>query len=718
MKKLDSRSIAKMIAVIFIVGICILVGALALHKSGIKIRSIIVSMNSEENNIENEHLKGVYKLGGSEDIDAMMEESYDTDTKDFSFYLDLKDVKVGQLLEMLFKMKNKAINYDKEFLNEVRITLISEVPLPIDSIIGAVAQNLVTRGIKLVENTDNVISIVSQGSESGELADVTKNDGIIVTKIIPFKYTVSEMSNVLASPLIPSSMSIKYIEKVKTKSENNKEDFKITSSIGEPINLAIVTDYAENVKRVEFLIILIDRGGPSFSVDKYFVRHMEPMKLKSITDSCCKDLTSDFIAVANNEKGYITVMGRQNIVSEYLMTLSELDTVEMLEVAEYKRNLSQPFVRKIINASTKNIIYALRERANSIEPYDPRLAKSLREVHACEDSSVIMYTSSDSEHVATIESIIDSLEGKRQIYIDMLVVSIDDSKMSSLGVDWSVQKPNDVNSQNSSYFASLLGNITKEASPIESTGMAISEGFGVGMIGRLLSIKGSPVAVMSAVAGALASDSTTKIISQPFLGSVEGEEAKIFVGKTIPVITGTQNVQSTQTSTTTNIETINIGTSISFIATINDDDMINIKMRQEITQESEGVESLSSNGVNYNYPTLSKLKYESTLLIPDKSIMVLGGLTIEGSSVKTKGIPCNSSLCGIARSILRATAGSKTENKYNQNIIMFIKPTIVRDELDIIKANKDKYRRVFSSGNKEIPDSVKASKFWKYIDSL
>jgi general secretion pathway protein D len=210
------------------------------------------------------------------------------------------------------------------------------------------------------------------------------------------------------------------------------------------------------------------------------------------------------------------------------------------------------------------------------------------------------------------------------------------------------------------------------------TAINIGEGLNIGLIKDF-----AGTYALSAIARILQSQTATNIISTPNLITLDNEEAKIIVGSNVPFVTG----QFTQTGTaTTNpfqtIERKDVGITLRIKPQIGEGGTV----RMTIFQESSSLSDKVAPGTSNAGPSTNKRSIESTVVVDDGAILVLGGL-IEDRFVdnKTK-VPLLGDIPGIG-----ALFRSESRTKNRTNLMVFLRPVVMRTTDDANKLSLDRY---------------------------
>jgi general secretion pathway protein D len=285
-----------------------------------------------------------------------------------------------------------------------------------------------------------------------------------------------------------------------------------------------------------------------------------------------------------------------------------------------------------------------------------------------------------------VRAMIEQLDSRRaQVYIESMIVEVSGNNAADFGFQWQglIGKDGDkygviggtnFNSGNAS--GNNILSITQAAAG--GTAINIGEGLNLGLVKNF-----AGTYALASIARLLQSQTATNIISTPNLITLDNEEAKIIVGSNVPFITG----QFTQTGTAaTNpfqtIERKDVGITLRIKPQIGEGGTV----RMTIYQESSSVARETAPGTSNAGPTTNKRSIESTVVVDDGSILVLGGL-IEDSFTDTKAkVPLLGDIPGIG-----ALFRSETREKRRTNLMVFLRPVIMRSAEDASRLSLDRY---------------------------
>ncbi len=188
---------------------------------------------------------------------------------------------------------------------------------------------------------------------------------------------------------------------------------------------------------------------------------------------------------------------------------------------------------------------------------------------------------------------------------------------------------------------------------------------------------------LGTVAQAIQATSGTNILSTANLVTLDNEEAKIVVGQNVPFVTGSYT--SSSSSTTNPFQTIerkDVGITLRIRPQIG----TNGTIRMAIYQESSSVASTAATGTESAGPTTNKRAIETNVVVDDGKIIVLGGLIEDSYSVDRESIPVLEKIPYVG-----ALFRNLSRTRKRTNLLVFLRPVIVRDEATASALTLDRY---------------------------
>ena len=290
-----------------------------------------------------------------------------------------------------------------------------------------------------------------------------------------------------------------------------------------------------------------------------------------------------------------------------------------------------------------------------------------------------------------LRAVIDQLDSRRaQVYVESLIVEVDPSQTASFGIQWQglLGGKGDTNVIGAgTNYGSGLNNILTGSAALAggSAGVATaiaaalpSAGFNIGVAHKI-----GNYYTLGALAQALASTSGTNILSTPNLVTLDNEEAKIVVGQNVPFVTGSYT--NTGTGTTSPFQTIerkDVGITLKIKPQIGE----NGTVRMTIFQESSSVATTTAVGTDNAGPTTNKRSIDSTIVVDDGQIVVLGGLIEDTFNTTRSKVPLLGDI-----PYLGALFRSETRERKKTNLMVFLRPVVMRDQAASNRVSLDRY---------------------------
>ncbi|MGH6624507.1 MAG: type II secretion system secretin GspD [Burkholderiaceae bacterium] len=285
-----------------------------------------------------------------------------------------------------------------------------------------------------------------------------------------------------------------------------------------------------------------------------------------------------------------------------------------------------------------------------------------------------------------IRAIIDKLDVRRaQVVIESLIVEMTADKAAEFGIQW--QALGNINDSGTNVIAGTnFGgsgtNIIGASQNIASLG----QGLNLGVIRGKILIPGiGEVLNLAFLARALETMADANILSTPTIQTLDNEEAKFLVGQNIPIITGSYaaagagggvaGVNPFQT-----FERKDIGLQLRVKPQISEGGVVRLAIYQELSSIQNTL-TAAQGGIITN-----KRSFESTVLIEDGNIVVLGGLIEDRTENSRSSLPVLGSI-----PVLGALFSYENRGRKKTNLLVFLRPYVVRDEVTSSALALDRY---------------------------
>jgi general secretion pathway protein D len=284
-----------------------------------------------------------------------------------------------------------------------------------------------------------------------------------------------------------------------------------------------------------------------------------------------------------------------------------------------------------------------------------------------------------------VRTMIDQLDSRRaQVYIESLIVEVAGDDAAELGFQWQGVSgrsgDSTITAGGTSFGEQSIIDLSVAAAGGRATAgtalQALPNGLNFGVLRNL----GNGLYGLSAVARLLQSQNNTNIMSAPNLVTLDNEEAKIVIGQNVPFVTGS----FTNTGTTNPFQTVerkDVGLTLRIKPQIGEGSTI----RMTIFQESSDVINQAT-GTGNTGPTTSKREIQSNVVVDDGQIFVIGGLIQDRFEETKSKVPLLGDL-----PVLGGLFRSESRSKKRTNLMVFLRPVVMRTAEDASKLSIDRY---------------------------
>ncbi|MEJ1172328.1 type II secretion system secretin GspD [Variovorax sp. CCNWLW235] len=292
-----------------------------------------------------------------------------------------------------------------------------------------------------------------------------------------------------------------------------------------------------------------------------------------------------------------------------------------------------------------------------------------------------------------LRAVIDRLDGRRaQVMIEALIVEVNAVKAANFGVQWqSALGNNAIAGTNSSLASTNILALTQAlATGVIGQNSLPSPGLNLGIAGK---IGGNYV--LGAIANFFSSDNDANILSTPNLLTLDNEEAKIVIGQNVPFPTGsyasTTGVPGVNPFTT--VERKDVGLTLRVRPQINENGTVKMVIFQETSDVDRNTLS------NPNGPTTNKRSIESSVLVEDGGLVMLGGLLSDTYGNATEKIPLAGDI-PIVGNLFK----NEVRSRDKKNLMMFLRPVVMRDGVATEAFANDRYDEIRTLQRQLQPD--------------
>ncbi|MEM1104267.1 MAG: type II secretion system secretin GspD [Pseudomonadota bacterium] len=463
-------------------------------------------------------------------------------------------------------------------------------------------------------------------------------------------------------------------------------------------NSLIVVDYAQNMRRIRQVVSELDQDA---SV-------IETVQLRNTT-------AGEMARIIASLSGSGAEGGLKGL--NYSVVAVESSNSLLIKGEQAAIDQLKPIIRRLDRISESNtdlgVIYLKYADAEQLVPILDQVSRSLSETApggedgpsrpagiAFHQPTNALIINADQETQRALAGVIRQLDIRRaQVLVEAIIVEISDVAARQLGVQYVLSGTDEsavpFSSTNFSRSApdvlALTGVLINES---ESGGDENDDGlFGSGdtlgqaAVSSLLALNGLSFGfagerdgtLFGFILNAVDDDTASNVLSTPSVMTLDNESASIIVGQEIPITTGSSlgdnNVNPFQT-----IQREDVGVQLEVRPQINEGDSIKLFIRQEVSSIAGAVSDSNPEIIT------NRREISTTVLADDGEIIVLGGLIEEDEQISEEKVPVLGDIPVIGR--LFASKGRSNERT---NLMVFIRPTIVRDVEDARAVTSRKY---------------------------
>lgn len=199
--------------------------------------------------------------------------------------------------------------------------------------------------------------------------------------------------------------------------------------------------------------------------------------------------------------------------------------------------------------------------------------------------------------------------------------------------------------------------------------------------------------IFGAIINAVQSDTTSNILSTPSITTLDNQEAKLLVGQEVPVTTGEALSQNFDNQFRT-VQRQNVGIQLEVKPQINSSGEVKLFLRQEVSSVAGPVSSRSSDLV------INKREFNTVLTVDDGDIVAIGGLLDDNERRTLEKIPLLGDI-----PIIGQLFRSRSKTRAKTNLMVFIRPTIIRDRKDAQDVTARRYGYIRADQLARNPDA-------------
>ena len=569
-----------------------------------------------------------------------------------TFILNYEDVDIKKVTQDIANFSKKTIILDPRVKGKV--TIFSNSSLSSDEVWDVYLRTIQVNGFSAL-NDENFVRIVPE-NEATRDQNSGESGGEFITRVIELKNRSSVELLPLIKPIAGRQANV--------------------SSIAS-INSLLVVDRKSNVERITEVVQSLDEDNTASVtiVDLKNLSSVEAVRILEKLKSQNNPTINNFVAISFSASNSVIVSANSittNIIKETLQQLDDDAISEGSVAVIYLKYANAEEVAGIVSSIASRFISSESE-------------KPIVTYHAPTNSVVV---SSDESNIATIKNLISKLDIRRaQVLVEAIVVELSETAARSLGVETIFAGAEDgeipigITRFQNGTGPDLLG-LTGSAiesgdnanfSNIAANSLLNSQGIIAG-IGKISEDDDSMIAIINAIDA----DKNSNILTTTSLLAMDNEEASTVIGQEIPITTG-ESLGSNNTNPFRTTSREEVGIKLSVKPQINEGNSVILEIKQEVSGVAgplTGTTDLITN----------KRTIETTVLVDNNQIIVLGGLVDEDIQEDIQRVPVLGSI-----PVLGKLFQSSSESKVKKNLMVFLRPKILVDSESVSQISTEKY---------------------------
>jgi general secretion pathway protein D len=580
--------------------------------------------------------------------------------------LNLKDADINTLITTVSEVTGKNFIVDERVKGKV--TVISSRPMSSEAVYETFLAVLAVKGYAAVP-AGSVIKIVQDSTARQEGGALLSNgagrpDDDVVTHVYQIENVSAAQLVPILRPLVPQWGHL--------------------VAYG-PSNMLIISDRASNVVRLGRLIEQIDRTGD---------REVEMIKLvnasaadvvRILTMLTQQDKQADpavkpATVIADERSNSVLLGGDKSERQKMLDIISQLDvplTEDGATQVVYLRHASAENLAPILEGYAQQADAANKAGA---APAPAGGGDGRTRIIADKDTNALVITGSPKSMKA-VRGVIAQLDIKRsQVLVEAVIAEVSAAKSAQLGLDWAVFNDNRIAAAGilDPNTLTLVGSAVSIASGGTSALTTNPLTTGLTAVGGIDNRPGGTS--IAAILKALQGDTDSNVLSTPSVVATDNEESELSVGQELSISTGsyttsTGGVSGNPFQTT---QRKDVGLKLGVTPQINEGDSVNLKLKLEVSQLQGDPNSLN--------PVTSKRTLNTTVTVVSGQVLVLGGLIDDQVVTTDNSVPFLSRI-----PLLGALFQFSKVEKIKRNLVLFIKPAILRDLMEADYYTRRKY---------------------------
>ncbi|VTM86625.1 Pullulanase secretion envelope pulD [Raoultella ornithinolytica] len=447
----------------------------------------------------------------------------------------------------------------------------------------------------------------------------------------------------------------------------------------EPSNVLLMTGRAAVIKRLLTIVERVDNAGDRSVVTVPLSWASAADVVKLVTelnkDTSKSALPGSMVAnvVADERTNSVLVSGEPNSRQRIITMIKQLDRQQAVQGNTKVIYLKYAKAADLVEVLTgiSSTLQSDKQNAKPVAALDKNII-----IKAHGQTNALIVTAAP-DVMNDLERVIAQLDIRRpQVLVEAIIAEVQDADGLNLGVQWANKNAGMTQFNNSGLPMSTViaganqynkdGTVTTSLASALSSFNGIAAGFYQGNWAMLLT--------------ALSSSSKNDILATPSIVTLDNMEATFNVGQEVPVLSGSQTTSGDNIFNT--VERKTVGIKLKVKPQINEGDSVLLEIEQEVSSVADSASSTSADlGATFNTRTVN-----NAVLVGSGETVVVGGLLDKSVTDTADKVPLLGDI-----PVIGALFRSSSKKVSKRNLMLFIRPTIIRDRDSYRQASSGQY---------------------------
>ena len=588
---------------------------------------------------------------------------------DDTWVVNIKAADIHEFVSQVAQITGKTFVIDPRLKGNV--TVVSSVPMNADAVYELFLSVLRVHNFTASPSGDVIrIQTTATGKQGpgpdGEVQELPPEE--LITRVIAAQNVESGELVKILRPLIPQYGHI--------------------AAVAQP-NIVIISDHANNIERLTRMIEQIDVADEDeitvVPLREAWVGTVVALLEKLAPEQIGQGATGPqrIQLIANERNNSIVVRGKPRPTAEILKLIDKLDQPATTTGGAQVFRLNHANAVDVANILTA--LLAGNERSGeSAEPTTIQADESLNAVVARANPGTIN----------ELREILAKLDVRRtQVLIEAAVVEVKLSDRKDIGVEMAIADGEGdtaplASTSLSGVVSSLLNNLTVEGADGEPANIDVLAGLASVSSPTLAAARIDPDGIsFGGIITALATSSDANLLSTPSIMALDNQEAVIVVGQQVPFRTGSFTTTGDGSSNPfTTVQREDVGLTLKVTPHVHE----GTSVRMEVDQAITNIVETPIGDAGFADVVTSKRQITTTILAEDQQIIVLGGLIQDDVTQTRRKVPLLGDIPGLGF-FFRSTGDIRTKT----NLLVFLRPTVIKTVQDVESAAERKYRDIW-----------------------